>query len=203
MAEHSQQPVDTNSIVSFTSMAAGSQEDYDLLERLEEKFAAETADRVLEQLKGLSGSLAGYQVDRLEHSLQSATRAYRDGAEEEMVVAVLLHDVGDLLAPENHSEMAAAVLRPYVSERTYWIVRHHGLFQSYYFAHFRGGDRNARDRFKDHPWYQDAVDFCHRWDQPSFDPAYESLDLAFFEPMVRRVFARAPFGLSNDRERVM
>ena len=203
MAENSQQPGDVNSTVSFTSMAAGSQEDYDLLDRLESEFAAGTADRVLEQLRGLSGSLAGYQVDRLEHSLQSATRAYRDGAEEEMVVAALLHDVGDLLAPENHSEMAAAVLRPYVSERTYWIVRHHGLFQSYYFAHFRGGDRNARDRYKDHPWYQDAVDFCHRWDQPAFDPAYESLDLEFFEPMVQRVFARTPFSLSDDRERVM
>ena len=203
MAEHSQQPVDVNATVSFTSMATGVQEDYDLLERLESEFAAGTAGRVLEQLKGLSGSLAGYQVDRLEHSLQSATRAYRDGAEEEMVVAALLHDVGDLLAPDNHSEMAAAVLRPYVSERTYWIVRHHGLFQSYYFAHFRGGDRNARDRYIDHPWYQDAVDFCHRWDQPSFDPAYESLDLEFFEPMVRRIFARAPFSLSDDRERVM
>ena len=203
MAENSQQPVDVNSTVSFTSMAAGNQEDYDLLDRLESEFAAGTAGRVLEQLKGLSGSLAGYQVDRLEHSLQSATRAYRDGAEEEMVVAALLHDVGDLLAPENHSEMAAAVLRPYVSERTYWIVRHHGLFQSYYFAHFRGGDRNTRDRYKDHPWYQDAVDFCHRWDQPAFDPAYESLDLEFFEPMVQRVFARRPFSLSDDWERVM
>ena len=203
MAEDSLQQIDMNTTVSFTSMAAGNQEDYDLLDRLESEFAAGTADRVLEQLKGLSGSLAGYQVDRLEHSLQSATRAYRDGTEEEMVVAALLHDVGDLLAPENHSEMAAAMLRPYVSERTYWIVRHHGLFQSYYFAHFRGGDRNARDRFKDHPWYQDAVDFCHRWDQPSFDPAYESLDLEFFEPMVRRVFARVPFSLSDDRERVM
>ena len=203
MAKHSQQSVDVNATVSFTSMATGVQEDYDLLERLESEFAAGTAGRVLEQLKGLSGSLAGYQVDRLEHSLQSATRAYRDDAEEEMVVAALLHDVGDLLAPDNHSEMAAAVLRPYVSERTYWIVRHHGLFQSYYFAHFRGGDRNARDRYKDHPWYQDAVDFCHRWDQPAFDPAYESLDLEFFEPMVRRVFARTPFSLSDDRDRVM
>ena len=201
MAEHSQQSVDVNATVSFTSMATGVQEDYDLLERLESEFSAGTADRVLEQLKGLSGSLAGYQVDRLEHSLQSATRAYHDGAEEEMVVAALLHDVGDLLAPDNHSEMAAAVLRPYVSERTYWIVRHHGLFQSYYFAHFRGGDRNARDRYIDHPWYQAAVDFCHRWDQPAFDPAYESLDLEFFDPMVRRVFARAPFSMAGGEER--
>ena len=87
------------------------------------------------------------------------------------------------------------MLRPYVTERTYWIVRQHGLFQSYYYAHHQGGDRYARDRYVDHPWYQGAVDFCHRWDQPSFDPAYESLLLDFFEPMVRRVFDREPFGL--------
>ena len=132
-------------------------------------------------------------MDRLEHSLQSATRAYRDGADEEMVVAALLHDIGDLLSPYNHSEMAAAVLRPYVSEKTHWIVRHHGLFQSYYYAHHTGGDRNARDAYRDHPWYQDTVDFCHKWDQSSFDPDYESLPLEFFEPMVRRIFAREPF----------
>ena len=179
--------------VTFTSMAEGTREDYELLGRLGADFAAKTADRVLEQLRGLSGSLAGYKVDRLEHSLQAATRAHRDGADEEMVVALLLHDIGDLLSPHNHSELAAAVLRPYVSEKTYWIVRHHGLFQSYYYAHHHGGDRNARDRYRDHPWYQDAVDFCHRWDQPSFDPDYKWLALEVFEPMVRRIFAREPF----------
>jgi predicted HD phosphohydrolase len=178
-------------------MAAGTREDYELLERLEAQFAAGTAHRVLDQLRGLAGSLAGYQVDRLEHSLQTATRAHRDGADEEMVVAALLHDIGDLLSPHNHSELAAAVLRPYVTERTYWIVRQHGLFQSYYYAHHQGGDRNVRERYADHPWYQDAVDFCHRWDQPSFDPAYESLPLDFFEPMVRRVFAREPFSVAD------
>ena len=187
---------DANETVAFTSMAEGTREDYELLERLEARFAAGTADRVLAQLRGLAGSLSGYRVDRLEHSLQSATRAYRDGADEETVVAALLHDIGDLLAPHNHSELAAAVLRPYVSERTYWIVRHHGLFQSYYYAHHTGGDRYARDAYRGHPWYQDAVDFCHRWDQPSFDPEYESLPLEFFEPMVRRIFERAPFSLS-------
>ena len=185
-------------MVSFTSMAAGTKEDYEMLERLEAEFAASTADRVLEQLRGLAGSLGGYKVDRLEHSLQSATRAYRDDADEEMVVAALLHDIGDLLSPHNHSELAAAVLRPYVSERTYWIVREHGLFQSYYYAHHFGGDRNARDRFIDHPWYQDTVDFCERWDQSSFDPEYESLPLEFFEPMVRRIFAREPFSMGKE-----
>ena len=184
---------DANETVAFISMEEGTREDYELLDRLEAEFAAGTADRVLEQLHRLSGSLYGYRVDRLEHSLQSATRAHRDGADEEMVVAALLHDIGDLLSPFNHSEMAAAVLRPYVSEKTYWIVGHHGLFQSYYFAHHSGGDRNARDAYRGHPWYQDTVDFCQRWDQSSFDPDYESLPLEFFEPMVRRIFAREPF----------
>ena len=182
--------------VAFTSMSEGTREDYELLERLEDKFAEGTAHRVLSQLRGLAGSLSGYKVDRLEHSLQSATRAYRDEADEELVVAALLHDIGDLLSPFNHSELAAAVLRPYVSEKTYWIVRHHGLFQSYYYAHHSGGDRNTRDAYKDHPWYQDTVEFCQHWDQSSFDPAYESLPLEFFEPMVRRIFAREPFSLS-------
>lgn len=188
--------------VAFTSMADGTREDYELLERLEARFAAGAADRVLAQLRGLADSLSGYRVDRLEHSLQCATRAYRDGADEEMVVAALLHDVGDLLSPHNHSELAAAVLRPYVSERAYWIVRHHGLFQSYYYAHHTGGDRHARDAYREHPWYQDAVDFCHRWDQPSFDPDYPSLPLDFFAPMARRIFARAPFSAAGPAERL-
>ena len=195
MADASQSATES---VSFTSMAAGTKEDYELLERLEAEFAASTADRVLEQLQGLAGSLGGYRVDRLEHSLQSATRAYRDDADEEMVVAALLHDIGDLLSPHNHSELAAAVLRPYVSERTYWIVRQHGLFQSYYYAHHFGDDRNARDRYINHEWYQDAVDFCERWDQSSFDPEYETLPLEFFEPMVRRIFARDPFSAGRE-----
>ncbi len=194
MADATQSVTET---VSFTSMAAGTKEDYELLERLEAEFAASTADRVLEQLRGLAGSLGGYKVDRLEHSLQSATRAYRDDADEEMVVAALLHDIGDLLSPHNHSALAAEVLRPYVSERTYWIVRQHGLFQSYYYAHHFGNDRNSRDRYIDHEWYQDTVDFCERWDQSSFDPEYESLPLEFFEPMVRRIFAREPFSVGR------
>ena len=185
--------------VSFTRMADGTAEDYELLGRLEAELAAGVADRVLEQLRALKNSFGGYKIDRLEHSLQSATRAYRDGADEETVVAALLHDIGDLLAPHNHSEMAAAVLRPYVSEKTYWILRQHGLFQTYYYAHHTGGDRNARDRFRDHPYYQAAVDFCEQWDQSSFDPDYVSEPLSTFEPMVCRIFAREPFSHQPDR----
>ena len=190
---------DEKQTVAFTSMAEGARADYELLERLETEFAKGTADRVLDALRCLAGSLSGYKVDRLEHSLQCASRAYRDGAEEELVVAALLHDIGDLLSPFNHSELAAAVLRPYVSERTHWIVLHHGLFQDYYYAHYMGGDRYARDAYRDHPWYHDTVEFCHRWDQLSFDPTYESLPLEFFEPMVRSIFSRPPFQEGRDR----
>ncbi len=177
--------------VGFTRMEDGTREDYLLLERLEREHTAGTADRVLRHLMELEHSLGGYRIDRLQHSLQCATRAHRDGASEEMVVVALLHDVGDLLAPLNHSEMAAAMLKPYVSEEAHWVLRHHGLFQTYYYAHHLGGDRNARDRFRGHPYFDAAVRFCERWDQPSFDPDYDTLGLETFEPMVRRLMSKA------------
>ena len=178
--------------VKFTQMKDGTKEDYDLLSTYEEKFSKDLPDRVLEALKNLDSSVDGYQVTRLEHSLQSATRAEKDGADEEMVVATLIHDIGDNLAPHNHSQLVASVLRPYVSEKIYWIILHHGIFQEYYYAHHIGGDRNARDKFKDHPYYQDAVDFCEKWDQKSFDPNYESYSLEYFEPKVRKLFSKEP-----------
>ena len=173
-------------------MKYGSKEDYELLSKFEKEFADKLPDRLLEALLKLGDSMDGYQVSRLEHSLQSATRAEKDGADEEMIVATLLHDIGDSLAPFNHSQLVASVLRPYVSEKVYWIMLHHGLFQEYYYAHHIGRDRNARDQFKDHQYYQEAVDFCERWDQKSFDPEYESFPLEHFEPMVRNVFSKKP-----------
>ena len=178
--------------VKFTQMKDGTKEDYDLLSRYEEKFSKDLPDRILEALKNLDSSVDGYQVTRLEHSLQSATRAEKDGADEEMVVATLIHDIGDNLAPHNHSQLVASVLRPYVSEKIYWIILHHGIFQEYYYAHHIGRDRNAREKFKDHPYYQDAVDFCEKWDQKSFDPDYESYSLEYFEPKVRKLFSKEP-----------
>ena len=182
--------------VGFTAMADGTKEDYDLLAELEESQVGGFADRVLDWLQTMDDSV-GYQISRLEHSLQAATRAYRAGEDEETVVCVLLHDIGDYLAPANHSEVAAAVLRPYVSEKNYWIVKHHGVFQGYYYFHFTGADRNARDRWKDHPYYQATVDFCAHYDQNSFDPEYGWEPLEFFEPMVRRVLAQ-PVNVESD-----
>ena len=178
--------------VSFTQMAEGTKEDYELLDELEKEFNKRLPDRLLKAVKALKHSLTGYQVTRYEHSLQSATRAYRDGKDEEYTVAALLHDIGDELAPYTHGDMVAAILKPYMSEKICWIVKYHGLFQMYYYAHHTGGDRYARDRYKDHPWYDACAEFCEKYDQNCFDPTYDSLPLKFFEPMVRRIFSRPP-----------
>ena len=179
--------------VAFTRMADGTREEYEFLDA---EFARHcdggVADRALAALRELQGPKLGYQVDRYTHSLQCATRALRDGANEEQIVCALLHDIGDLMAPHNHDRFAAAVLRPYVSAQSHWVIAHHGLFQGYYYFHHLGGDRNARDRYRGHPHYDACARFCERWDQCSFDPRYDTLGLETFEPMVRRLFAREP-----------
>ena len=178
-------------LVSFTRMADGIAEEYAFLTLLYEKCRNGVSDRLLEILKSMKGDKLGYQVDRYTHSLQSATRAESDGADEETVVCALLHDLGDVIAPDNHSEVIASILRPYINVKNHWVLKHHGLFQGYYYFHHIGGDRNARERYKDHRFYQDCVDFCEKWDQTSFDPDYPTQPLEYFEPMVRKVL-KAP-----------
>ncbi|MCU1391741.1 MAG: putative phosphohydrolase [Ilumatobacteraceae bacterium] len=158
----------------------------------------QVADRLLEQLNTLKGPTLGYQVDRYEHSLQTASRAHRDGARIDMVVAALLHDIGDALAPANHSELAAAILAPYVDEETTWVVRHHGVFQGYHYWHKIGFDRDTRERYRSSPFFDAAAHFCGAWDQEAFDPVYDTLPLEVFEPMVREVFARPASGFGGD-----
>ena len=179
--------------VNFTEMKNGTKEDYQLLEKYEKNFERQTADRILKYLAAQTTTLEGYQITRLEHSLQAATRAFKNGESEEMIVATLLHDIGDDLTPMNHSQYAASILRPYVSERTHWIIQNHGLFQTYYSAHHLGGDRNARDKFKNHEHYEATVNFCKNYDQASFDPNYKSMNLEDFSPMVRKVFSKTPY----------
>jgi predicted HD phosphohydrolase len=175
--------------VDFIHMADGTREEYEFIRECEEGRDVRLADTVLEMLLGLGGETFGYKVDRLTHSLQSATLAMRDGADEEQIVCALLHDIGDNYAPFNHGQFAAAILRPYVSEENCWVIAHHGVFQGYYYFHHYDQDRHARDRFKDNPYYEACARFCERWDQCAFDPDYETLPLETFEPMVRRLFA--------------
>ena len=184
--------------VNFTEMKNGSKEEYLMLDKQEQNYISGTADRILKFMGGLNSTLEGYKITRLEHSLQAATRAFRDKADEEMIVAVLLHDIGDELAPLNHSEYAASILKPYVSEKTHWIIEKHGEFQMYYYAHHLGKNKNQRDKYKDHPYYQDTVNFCEKWDQASFDPDYKNMTLEEFAPMIKKIFSREPYSLLKN-----
>jgi predicted HD phosphohydrolase len=183
--------------VDFIRMQDGTAEEYAFLDHLEDQYKLGLVDRLIEALAKLENSLSGYRISRLEHTLQAATRAHRAGESEQWVAAALLHDIGDELAPYSHSEMAAAILRPFVSEEIYWVVKHHGIFQMYYYAHHCGGDRNVRDEYKDHPFYDSSVKFCHEYDQNCFDPDYDSEPLEFFKPILERVFAEP---LASDAE---
>ena len=187
--------------VSFTRMRDGSAEEYAFLDALEIAYAKALPERIEQQLIKLEHSLSGYQVSRLEHSLQSATRAHRDARPVDYVVAALVHDIGDELAPYSHSEMAAAIMRPFVSEKLYWIIKTHGVFQLYYYGEQVGMNKDARDCFREHPWFDDAVEFCEKYDENCFDPEYQSEPLSFFRPMLQEVFSREPeFGELHTHE---
>jgi predicted HD phosphohydrolase len=181
-------------VARYRSMEEGTKEDYDLVFEHFKAFERTLADRALVALKELENSYPGELVNRLTHSLQTATRAHRDGRDEEFVVAALLHDIGDMVATMNHAEYAAAIIKPYVRPHTYWMIRQHGLFQGYYYFHHFGIDRNGREQYRGHPAFQLCVDFCGKYDQAAFDPDYDTMPLAAFEPMVRRLFAREPWG---------
>ena len=179
--------------VKFTQMKDGDAEDYAFLTEHETDYAAGTADRLLKAMVELDDSLSGYQITRLGHSLQSATRAEADGADIDWIVSALLHDIGDIYAPYNHDEYAAAILRPFVREQCTWVVEKHGDFQLAYYGQHVGADPEKRQAFAGHPYYDDCVTFCERWDQSSFDPDYETKPIEHFAPMVRDVFARKAY----------
>ncbi|MFN3510072.1 MAG: HD domain-containing protein [Tsuneonella troitsensis] len=174
----------------FREMKEGTQEDWALIGGEYMAFAKGLPDRVLAHLKLLDGDFGGFPVCRLEHSLQTATRAYRDGRDEDYVVMALLHDIGDTLGTYNHPEVAASIIKPFVSEELHWICQNHGHFQGYYYFHYLGMDRESREQFRGSPHFDACAEFCEKYDQAAFDPDYESESLEFFEPMVRRVMAR-------------
>jgi len=179
--------------VRFTQMKDGTREEYEFLTAHEIDHTKHTANRLLKALVDLDESLSGYQITRLGHSVQSATRAWRDGADTDWVVSALLHDIGDIYAPYNHDEYAATILRPFVREQCAWCVQTHGDFQMLYYGHHVGGDPHKRDKYRDNAYFDDCAEFCERWDQASFDPDYDDLPLEFFAPMVEEVFARTPY----------
>ncbi|WP_419915458.1 HD domain-containing protein [Candidatus Poriferisodalis sp.] len=182
---------DTGRIVSWTAMEHGTADDYAFLDSQHYAHVRTgLVDNLLNILQCLRGPTLGYPIDRYDHSLQSATRALRNGESTDLVAAALLHDIGDAFAPENHSAAGAAVLQPYVDERTHWVIAHHGLFQGYYYFHHLGGDRDAREQYRDSPHYDACLDFCENYDQNCFDPKYPNLAADDFRPLLDEVFSR-------------
>ena len=175
------------------TMVDGTVDQYKRIERLYRDHTGEAlVPHLTTVFRLLEGPTLGYPIDRARHSRQSATRALRNSESDEFVVAALLHDIGDVLAPDNHSAVAAAIVAPYVSEETAWVVRHHGLFQGYYYFHHLGGDRDARERYAESPHYDRCVDFCASYDQNCFDPKYDDLPMEEFVPLLEEVFSRPP-----------
>jgi predicted HD phosphohydrolase len=175
-------------------MKDGDREDYAFLTDHEIEYAAGTADRLLAAMVELDKSLSGYKVTRLGHSLQAATRAWNAGADIDWVVSALLHDIGDIYAPYNHDEYAAAIIRPFVREQCAWVVEKHGDFQLLYYGEHVGANPHKRELFRDSAYFDDCAEFCEKWDQSSFDPDYPTKPLEFFAPLVKEVFARKSYG---------
>lgn len=174
----------------FTHMKDGTAEDWAIIGGEAKKCFGGLTERIMQHLMLLDGDDGGYAVDRLTHSLQTATLAHKDGKDEEYVVCALLHDIGDTLGPSNHADIAATILEPFISEANHWMVKHHAIFQGYYFFDYLGLDRNLRDQYRDHPYYARTLEFIEKYDAPAFDPEMETYPLSFFEPMLRAVFAR-------------
>ncbi|MBU1376796.1 MAG: HD domain-containing protein [Alphaproteobacteria bacterium] len=171
----------------FTSMTEGTLEDWQAIGRASLAHRGQHVDRILSHFMLLHNDYGGFNVDRLEHSLQTATRAHRAGHDEEYVVCALLHDIGDILLPASHAELGAAILKPYISEQNHWMLEKHGIFQGYYFFHHLGLDRDMREEWRGHEWFEYTAQFCHLYDQNSFEPGYDTMPLEAFVPMMRRV----------------
>ena len=177
---------------TFTSFQESTQEEWANIMVCIQDTQAMVAGRVIEQLKYLEADHGGFPVNRLEHCLQTATRAEKDGRDEEYILCALLHDIGDNLAPFNHPDIAAGIVKPFVSEKNYWMTKHHGIFQGYYFWHYIGQDKNARDAYRDSPYFDYTAEFCELYDSVAFDPEYKSFDLAHYEPLIRDTFKPKP-----------
>ena len=185
---------------TFTAMTEGTSDDYAIIARANGEHAKALADRILDHLALLKGDTGGFAIDRYRHCLQTATRAYRDGRDNEYVVCALLHDIGDTLASANHADLAATMLEPFVSKENYWIVKHHGIFQGYYFFEHLGLNKNMRDEYRDSEYWHACAEFCAKYDQNSFDPDYEDMPIEEFIPMVMEVFRHPKTSIYKRRE---
>jgi predicted HD phosphohydrolase len=192
----------TPKVAAFHAMADGTADDWNVIASSAMESFVGLPDRLLSHLRLLDGDFGGFAVDRLTHSLQTATRAHRADRDDEYVFCALVHDIGDTLGPANHADIAAAIVKPFVSEENHWMVEKHGVFQGYYFFHYLGLDRDLREEYRGHEWFDHTAEFCAEYDQPAFDPSYDTLPLEHFEPLVRAQLASARHSLYplSDRD---
>lgn len=174
----------------FNHMKDGTAEDWAIIGKEAVEFSRSLNQRIIDHLMLLEGDCGGFPIDRLTHCLQTATLAHKDGKDEEYVICALLHDIGDTLGPANHADIAATILEPYISEANHWMVKHHAIFQGYYFFEYLGLEKNLRDQYKDHPHYDQTLEFIEKYDAPAFDPETETYPLSFFEPMLKSVLSK-------------
>ncbi|MGI9231991.1 MAG: HD domain-containing protein [Woeseiaceae bacterium] len=182
--------VDFKPRASFPTMEDASRDEWQLIGKQGRQHQRTLPGRVISHLRLLEDDFGGFAVDRLTHSLQTATRAAEDGRDEEYVVCALIHDIGDTLGPANHADVAAVILQPYVSEKNHWMVQKHAIFQGYYFFHHLGLDRDMRDQYNNHEYYDYTEEFCRKYDQNSFDTSYNSMSLEDFIPAVESVLSK-------------
>jgi predicted HD phosphohydrolase len=173
-------------LAQFHAMVEGTAEDWGIIARNQIEFFGGLPDRMLRHLRLLDGDFGGFAVDRLTHSLQTATRAYRANRDDEYVFCALVHDIGDTLGPANHADIAAAIVKPFVSAQNQWMVEKHGMFQGYNFFEYLGLDPDMREQYREHEWFDYTAEFCFEYDQAAFDPSYETLPLEHFEPLLRQ-----------------
>ncbi len=185
-------------LTSFKSFEESTAEDWIKIVPQLAHTQDKVADHVMHLMRSLEADIGGFPVTRLEHSLQTATRAERDGRDEEYIVCALVHDIGDTLAPYNHPDIAAALVKGHVSEANHFMVAKHGIFQGYYFWDYLGMDGNAREAFRDSPYFEYTEEFCAKYDQTAFDDSYKSNPLDYYEPMIRNVFAAKRANLPAD-----
>jgi len=180
--------------IRFTRLADGTADEYRYLDSLDHDLNRSCGDDLIALFRGTDRE-TGYPVTPMQHALQTATRAFRDDAGDEIVFAALFHDIADRISPTNHAAVGAEILRPWIGPRTHWILCHHAIFQGYYYWHHLGRDRNTRERFRGHPHFDACAEFCERWDSISFDPRYDTMPLDAFLPIIGRVLAREPNAL--------
>ncbi len=187
MTDTAAQPDTVESKPTFTSFAESTKQDWEQIIPHLAVSQAMVADRVIDLMASLENDHGGFPVNRLEHSLQTATRAERDGRDNEYVLCALLHDIGDTLSPYDHPAIAASILKPFVSPANHWMVEKHGIFQGYYFWDYIGLDSQAREEFRGHEFFDHTEEFCAKYDQTAFDSEYKSNPLEHYIPLIREV----------------